>query len=198
MPRLREPELRSLLTNLPFVGLRAFIAACATRQLGAYAYFQKETGASGLEVLRNALDNVWSHIDDGELDPSSLMGECEQLFENESDSWELHRAWAESSVLSIVAALRSFVESPLDIAVETAIYGQDALDLRIIYVLGLDMSDRGNEAKVDAHPTMVKEVEREQRDIGEIRANLNVGSHWQPFIQELRRRAEAESNDFLR
>lgn len=187
--------LEAALGALSDLERRLFATVVATRVQGGFAAYVAEGGdREQAATLEAALDHLWSHAVGGGVAQPPIDA-CEPILSTESELWEWHRPWAEGAVLATIAALRTLETATASIAVQPAVHAVEALDLRIIYDLRLDMNIAASEEAVANHPAMQRELARQKRDLEEIApltAQVAAGQ-----LEAMRARAREEAADSL-
>lgn len=196
MLRFDESRLVSELEQVPIALRAAFAAACAERLMAAYRLFENRNGRKGPSILEQALDNVWTELDE-DVNPEELAREIEELMTliPQEDGWQ--GAWtqevtnAQNAGMAVVYALRTRLTGSAQEAAWAARVAYEALDNFVINTEDIDTNRPGGELQVLSHALVQAELARQRTDLEEMRA-CSLSSQ-RAVIAQVRARAKTDS-----
>jgi uncharacterized protein YjaG (DUF416 family) len=147
---------------------QAFGAACCERLLPNYAAFQRAAGWGDVNILRKALDLVWSALSNYLVYPKDVrnnISKCEKIAPSSADFEVLLVTAAQDACFATCSLLDFLLDGDVTRITQIAIYATDSIDLFVQEIENLNPRARDLEQKVLAHPLMQKELARQDEDL---------------------------------
>jgi hypothetical protein len=194
MRRYSDQVLMSALQPLPPLALIIVAGSSATRLLQSYRSFHELTGWGNPEQHKTAVEAVWEFALGTQLTKSYYEDQSEQLVSlimpDTDDSWIPLCAYADNALASAAFALRTVANPTAQEALWAARRVYDSLDYYVNQRNpSLDWNASGVEEWIESNPMIQEELERQERDITELKAVKEFNS---TIIQQFRHRAECE------
>ena len=168
----------------------AFGACCCERLLPNYERFSTEYNWGNPEVLRAALNEIWSSLETGvHLQPDrmdSVEAECNKVIPDTEEFGTASASAALSAGAAVIEALEccSGTGEPAR-AAEAGRLATDAIYMRLLEE-SLARGDSTPESKIWEHPQMVPEIEKQEDVITDLRTKETLDPS---FVWKLRSRS---------
>jgi uncharacterized protein YjaG (DUF416 family) len=195
--RFAQSELRQELESLEKRYRAAFAAACAQRLLSSYVRYCTNNRADELDLLTGILDRLWRAIEGGS-DSTQLQKDvdlCLSLMPIDQADTDPNRLCAENAIASIAYAIRTQLSGDSQEAVWAAARAYETVDGYVISRLNRTIVDRDIEPQILAHPLIQSELQKQRRDLVEMRDLAKNSKEYRAIIADIRRRAEREPMD---
>lgn len=174
-------NIKRRLTPLPIRHRAAFAALCAERQFGTYIYTARQDSSLQPRVLRRAIDRCWEFVSGEEVSHSELESMKVAVDQLIPDLNEDMSGFA-SLILDAVAAVSYLLNTCLTGSIEDATAAgecaRNAVDEWVIGIVAPCSEDLSGDiisvapqevlelqAKVDAHPMMLREMLQQEHDL---------------------------------
>jgi uncharacterized protein YjaG (DUF416 family) len=165
----------------------------------AYRLFEAQNGREVPNALERALEDVW--IDPGLAhDREEFEQRVEELMllipqeEGSRQPWTQEATNAQHAGMSAVYTLRAKLAGEAQEAAWAARVAYEALDNFVINSENIDTNKPGEEQRVLSHPLVQAELDRQHRDLDELRAGRQDPA---VLIARLRERARGEAAAFF-
>ncbi|WP_163840514.1 DUF416 family protein [Pseudoxanthomonas sacheonensis] len=145
----------------------AFMAYCCERMLPNYQSFFAQTSYGKINVLRAALDYIWTWVESSQLpiDVASLTAACEQEAPDTSEFSSIYTSAALDAATAIAITLDA-LEKPLENQlVDVASLARDSVDLYVQERANLDPNDPLLEEKILKSDLMQAELRAQRESI---------------------------------
>jgi uncharacterized protein YjaG (DUF416 family) len=195
MLKFDEPRLIQQADQLAYPLRVTFAAACAERLFSSYVAYCGQHGVGDPSILRVVLDDVWRVALTGSVtfDADEELARCNALVPEDDDG----RAGGESANDAVAAVIYAVHTVKFGDSREAALPARRcyaALDTYISNELNVDFNQPGAEDAVLGHPVMQAELERQARDLRELRA---AGPQASVVTAQIRLRALAAAREFF-
>lgn len=175
----------------------AFAFACAERIVPAYRAFHALTGYGDPLMLESTLELLWKALEDDSVAKPALeqhIQACDALFlkEDAGSPWLLHSA-ANDALAAVYYGIRCWRTGEAQEAAWAARRVYEALDRAVIERSGIDVNAGGAERTILEDSLIQAELERQARDLTELRQteDRDVAS----VFRRLRERARKEGQE---
>lgn len=168
LPAFDGSALMERLKKLDSKRQLAFGALCCERLLPNYLAFQQDTGWGDIAPVREALDCVWSFLDDQELDTDEIRNAiafCESSVPNSEEFSSLYVTSAQDACFAVCNILDYLIESNVAKIVQAATYATDTVDLCVQEIESLEPVDPQLEQKILMHHFMQRELRQQEEDL---------------------------------
>ncbi len=153
--------IESKLTSLDQKGQIAFGAACCERMIPNYSAFSQECEWGDVTILRNALDQIWSHIEEKTLleeKIETLSNLCVKCAPDLDDFRSLLAGHAQNAALSICAVFDYLLTKESERIAQVSAFSVDTVDSHVQEIESMSPSDSDFEKKIRNHPLMEAEI----------------------------------------
>jgi uncharacterized protein YjaG (DUF416 family) len=178
------------LETLPPVRRSVFAVTCAERLRPRYLEYCRKTGKGCPDMLETVLDSVWKSVLSSnnltQQEFKELLRLCESLYPEEEEPWIPERDFAEDAVVASMYAIRCKTSGDPQAAAWAAKRVNETVFLFLDDFYNLDSNDEKAFAWVLNHPLAQAELQRQQRDLAELKASAVE-------LEEFRIRARLES-----
>jgi uncharacterized protein YjaG (DUF416 family) len=160
-----DPDtLKHGLDRLPQSHRVVFAAACCERLLPNYSAFVREVGWGKPDILRAALDYIWSALDSGDVDRGEIdraIKRCDAVVPDTDDFDTSSVSAALDAGTAVIGTLRSLLDGDTKHILEVATYCRDTVHMYIQERDNLDYRDSLFETKIEEDPLMRREIARQ-------------------------------------
>lgn len=188
--RFDEKALLRELKMLSPIQRSVFAVTCAERLRPRYIEYHGKTGKGNPDILETVIDSVWNSIlsnnNSTEQKFEDLLRLCESLYPEEEEPWIPERDFAEDAIVASMYAIRCKISGDPQAAAWAAKRVNETVFLFLDDFYNLDSSDKEAFAWALNHPLAQAELQRQQRDLVELRASTLE-------LEEFRNRARIES-----
>ena len=177
MPSFNSSKLKERLTKLNSKQQIAFGALCCERLLPNYLAFQQDSGWGNTSLVRNALDTVWSYVNEQPehlLEIQKAVENCESAIPDSDDFDSLYVTSAQDACFAICSLLDYIVDNDLSKIVQAANCSTDSVDLYVQEIENMSPNDPNLEQKILMHPLMQRELSQQESDIEAIAAVQSI------------------------
>jgi uncharacterized protein YjaG (DUF416 family) len=195
-----EPH-RARLDRLPTCLKAALAAACAQRQAEVYRAYVRRTGAGNAEAFDNLLTAIWNDIRRGQVseqDCKQREAGGDKLLSQKNKS-DIYGAGAEFAILSLLHSNDVLTAGKTQDTIYSSNQTFDSIDnfLTVGKKPQFDMNQADTNAWVLAHPLIVAEHRRQERDLSEFeQARLRPDTI--PDALDRFRKSQADTNARIR
>jgi uncharacterized protein YjaG (DUF416 family) len=198
---------KATLDRLPATLRAAFAVACAERQFKVYVGYTERTREGDPRVLRTTLDALWQDVVDEKLTRAQLQAleklekRCEALIPDPERIIDRYEQNAEDAVVATIYAATARATGESIDAARAASRAIDSLWNYLTSALDrvplIDICHPRAVDLADAHPIMQAECRRQETDLAELTDAIRKTESLSLLIDDLRRRAQADSEEFL-
>lgn len=157
------------LARLPKLHRLVMGAMVCERLVPNYRYFEEATGRSGYDVLKSALDSVWTQIEEDSFHVEScnqMLMECDKLVPNSEDFSTNTVSMAIDAAASVCALLEAASDTNPEKIAEICTAAVDTVHM---YLQSSEFDDRvvfgaEEDAGILVHPLMQLELRRQRED----------------------------------
>jgi hypothetical protein len=189
----QEQLLKEELSQLPPSSRVAFAASCAQRLVSVYHEYVAQTDPPSGARLDHALEYVWTHLltcPNEERTQRVLADVMALIPDEETPGWTPLTPYAEDATSALAYSLRCLLSGDAQEAAWAARRVYEALDEFVVSRDDISPSDPGAEYGILRDPVIQAELERQKRDISDLRS---AGKSPSPrLIECLRVRSFAE------
>lgn len=145
----------------------AFMAYCCERMLPNYQSFFAQTSYGRINVLRTALDYIWTWVESDQLptDITGLTAACEQEAPDTSEFSSIYTSAALDVATAIAITLDALEKSLEEQLVDVASLARDSVDLYVQERANLDPNDPLLEEKILKSDLMQAELRAQRESI---------------------------------
>lgn len=145
-----------------------FALAVAARQLSNYEYYARKTCLDRVDRPRQIANQLMTSIQAGSVDHptwTSILDDLMNLLPEESEFWVIWHALADDALSSLAYAVRCLLTTDPQEAAWTARRAYEAADQAAIRMLGIQPGLQDTEKEIKSHPSVQRELARQQRDV---------------------------------
>jgi hypothetical protein len=170
-----EPALVLALSKLPGTSRIAFACACASRLVQPYRNALEELGAESTDLVTPALDTLWAYVAGGaQADWVTLTDRLIGAIPDEGEiTSAAHRALDDTLAATAYAA-RTAATNDAQEAAYAARRAYEAVDAFAQQALTFTVYTPEVDQEVSRHPFVLREMERQRRDLSDLQASLPV------------------------
>lgn len=194
MLTFQEELLRRGLEGLPSGSRVAFAAGCAQRIADVYRHFLTQGGKGGrATVCDDALNYVWTHVrnpPDKEIVDRAVADVMAFIPDQDAPGWTPLTAYAEDALSALAYCLTCLRSGDAQDAAWAGRRVYEAIDYFVTTRDDVMPDDPAAEARVLADPLVQAELERQARDLQDLRLAANSLS--ERMLSDLQRRSESE------
>lgn len=191
-----EIALIGELKALPQRARKAFAAAAATRQLGNFERFARESGIGNERRPREIADQLWIALQADAIDGASWstnLDEVMSLLPEEGDDSAINHALADDALSSLAYAIRCLLSPEPQEAAWAGRRAYEAADQAAIRALDVQPGSASNEAAIKSHGFVQRELSRQTNDLSLLRDGSIAEVQQQALVDELLTEQEAAS-----
>jgi uncharacterized protein len=148
--------------------LMAFCASCCERAFPNYVAFWDKEKSGDPRVLRKSLDATWEclHGRTISLDQANILSrECEGVIPDSDDFPSLEVSGAQDAGFGVMMLLEFACDPDLRHVLRIVGFSTDAIDRYIQIAEGMDPGDPDLDIKIDKHPLMTTELNKQKEDL---------------------------------
>lgn len=164
----------------------AFAASCCERLIPNYQAFVQKEKWGDYDLLRSALDKVWSFLAEEKIEKAQtlkIIETCEEIVPDTENFSSTFTSAALDAATAIIATLEACISPDLSNIVSVASTAIDTLDMYLQEKLDIDPSDPELDTKIYTNSLMVAEMEKQYQDLNFLKAK---GKMTPLFLDELR------------
>lgn len=158
-------EAINQLQQLDFTKQLAFAYLACERLYPNYVYFSENFHFGDSEVLREAIDFLYTCIFEHHPDKNKINSLIKKIDKNTPDTEDFSTIYV-SSALDACTAIRDSLDFLIDKDFSRikyiSSYGYDTVDMYVREIKNIELSDKNWEQKVVEHPLMKKEIFTQQ------------------------------------
>ena len=145
----------------------AFGLSVCERMYPVFPIFAERNGHHGVEVLRVALDGIWTELMAGRdrADLNSEAKQCMDVAPDMDDYDGLYASAAMDAACSTSILLEAMSGDHVSAAADIASLGWDTVDMLVQQYEDMDSQDPELEARILEHPLMQKELAHQRLDL---------------------------------
>jgi uncharacterized protein len=171
-------RLEGELSQIPWARQLAFAASCCERAFPNYVIFSGQEGWGDPAILRQCLDKTWNLIE-GEPFPADQIRELKQRCEAatpDADDFESSMVGpGQEAAFCVHLLLDLCLERDPRHAVRISTWARDTIDSYVQHLENIDVADPEREQRIEGHPLMREELERQQSDLAYLkRADVDL------------------------
>jgi uncharacterized protein len=158
-----EPsDLSARLAALPPLKRLAFLLSCAERMYPNYLEFHRRHGWGRPEVIRRALDLVWSSLEGKDVgdDIPAVQQQCEEVMPDTEDFDTIYVSSALDAAVVASILLSLLQDQDVGKVLEGLSLARDTVDMYVQELEGMDPGDPNLEDRIARHPLMKQETRR--------------------------------------
>jgi uncharacterized protein len=171
-------SLDAELRQMPWARQLAFAASCCERAFPNYVVFSGQAGWGDPAVLRQSLDKTWRFVE-GEPFPEDeirkLKQRCEAATPDADDFESVVVGPGQEAAFCVHLLLDFCLERDRRSAVRISTWVRDTIDSYVQHLENIDTADPEREQRIEGHPLMREELERQQSDLAYLkRADIDL------------------------
>ena len=154
-------KLEQRLRHLKHKHQLVFAASCCNRTLPSYGAFSREANWGNFEVIQNAVEYVWNHLEGEAMSIDNLDEYLEQIQENIPDLDEVTNelaTWGHDSALVAFHMLCNARNHAIEDVVACGTWSYDSVDTFVQMKEHMDPSDPELEIMIASHPVVQREL----------------------------------------
>ncbi len=187
LPAFNGETLKGRLNKMDKKRQLACGATCCERLLPNYLAFQQDTGWGDISPIRNALNLVWSFLEDCQLPNAQeirkITAHCEFVIPDSEKFESLYVSSAQDACFAVCNLLDFMIDSDVDKIVLAARYATDSVDLYVQELENMEPNTSELEQKILTHKLMQRELTKQEDDLRAIEKTSSLDSN---FLTQLR------------
>ncbi len=166
-PEFSEVLLKSKIEPLSPNHRILFTLSCCERLYPNYLMFFKNHRWGKPEILRYALDRVWSCLEGDEIieEIDALIKKCEEVTPNTEDFDSINVSSALDAASSVMLILELLEGHSIARILEVASLSRDTVDMYLQELENMEPNDPMLEEKILNHPLMQRELKQQREDL---------------------------------
>jgi len=166
-----EGKLRDRLATLPIEGAVTFAACCAERLMPSLIHYANLNKAFDRDCYLNGMELMWlaaagQHIERKKLE----LFEKQCVVPTEDQSWEFGEPYAEDAAAAVIYTIQTWLLNKREYAAFAARRAYEVVDHVITGHMENFPNLESEELAVLSHPSLQRELERQQSDLAKIEA----------------------------
>ena len=181
-----KEEVQCHLEALPDGSRIAFGLSCCERLFRNYAAFKREVKWGNEQPLREALDELWQHLEGqtmDELRAKQLLSACEAAAPDSENFSSPLTGPAQEACLSVCCVLDYLLDGNVERIAQTSLFARDTLDSyvqelidRFSTVPTIVPTTQEREEQIRSHPLMQRGLARQEADLRLLMTSPGVGT----------------------
>ena len=187
-------RLQTELGSLPYRSQLTFGASCCERAYPNYVVFSRLANWGDADHIRRAIDAVWriSVETGGQADLACLEEACKSVTPDLEDfsapDIDVYAAAAQEAAFMATLLVELAKDKNPSYAARIASLARDTIDMYVQVVESLDPTDPDLETKIECHPLMLAELNKQQEDLTMLKTMQEPGDL--PLFHELASKVE--------